>query len=142
METDEDKIDDAVRAPLKLTLQTSAVPGRVSTGRRLVGFDVVSIHLGSDCALQNRVAGEFAAFADHHPGLDTFFDDPIELTGDPHAGERRVVDESQVFPDAIVDDRQPEPAAIGELIRHKVHRKLANRIIAKRFGPAKPRGVT
>lgn len=50
-------------------------------------------------------------------------DDPIQLTSNPKARERCIGDEAQAFPIAIVYDRQhPEPAAIGELIRHEVQR--------------------
>lgn len=79
-------------------------------------------HLGPIRPLQNRVAGELAAIvADDHFWLASSLDDPVQLTGNPQAGKGRIRNESQAFSGAIVDDRKhPEPASIGELIRHEV----------------------
>lgn len=44
-------------------------------------------------------------------------------SGNPQAGKRCIGDECQTLPGAIIYDRQnPEPAAIGEWIRHEVQR--------------------
>ena len=69
-----------------------------------------------------RVAGELATIvADDHLRLASSLDDPVQLTGNPQAGKRRIGDERQALPGAIVDHRKhPEPATIGELIRHEV----------------------
>ncbi|PON04192.1 hypothetical protein ATY29_28250 [Rhizobium hidalgonense] len=61
--------------------------------------------------------------ADDHLRLASFLDDPVQLKGNPQAGKGRIGDEAQAFPGAIADDRKhPEPATIGELIRHEVQR--------------------
>jgi len=80
------------------------------------------IDIGPIRPLQDRVAGELAAIvADDHLRLASFLDDPVQLTGNPQAGKGRIGDECQALPGAIVDDRKhPEPATIGELIRHEV----------------------
>ena len=89
---------------------------------RLTRCDVVPFHLGPIRPLQDRVTGELAAIvADNHLRLASSLDDPVQLTGKPQAGKGRIGDAAQAFPGAIVDDhRHPEPAIIGELIRHEV----------------------
>ena len=89
---------------------------------RLARCDVVPFHLGPIRPLQDRVAGELATIvADDHLRLASSLDDPVQLTGNPQAGKRRIGDERQALPGAIVDHRKhPEPATIGELIRHEV----------------------
>ena len=89
---------------------------------RLARRDVVPFHFGPIRSLQDCVAGELAAIiADDHLRLASSLDDPVQLTGNPQAGKRRIGDEAQAFPSAIVDEGQhPEPASIGELIRHEV----------------------
>ena len=73
------------------------------------------IDLGPIRPWQDRVAGELAAVVtDDHPGLATFLDDPIKLTGNPQAGKRCIGDEAQAFSGAIVYDRQSlKPTTIG-----------------------------
>lgn len=79
-------------------------------------------HLGPIGPLQDRVAGELTAIvADDHLRLASFLDHPVQLTGNPQAGNGRIGDECQALPGAIVNDRKyPEPSTIGELIRHEV----------------------
>jgi hypothetical protein len=51
---------------------------------RLACGNVVPIQLASVRPLRDGVAGELAAVVtDDHPGPAAFFDDPIQLTGDP-----------------------------------------------------------
>ena len=77
--------------------------------------------------LQYCITGELTAVVtDNHLRLAKSLDDPVQLTGNPQAGKGRIGDEAQAFSCAIIDDRKhPEPAAIGELIRHEVQRSLA-----------------
>nr|QCL09610.1 hypothetical protein pC5.8a_118 [Rhizobium rhizogenes] len=39
------------------------------------------------------------------PEFAMFLDNPIQLTGDPQAGQRSIGDDVQAFSGAIVDDR-------------------------------------
>ena len=75
---------------------------------------------------EDRVAGELGpVVADHHFRLASVRDDPIKLPNDAPAREGRVSDKAYVFPGAYIDRSQdPEPAPVGQLVRHKVERPV------------------
>lgn len=107
------QVNSSRSRPLKLSMKAL---------ERLARCDVAPFHLGPIRPLQDRVAGRLATIvADDHLRLASSLDDPVQFTGNPHTGKRRIRDESQTLPGAIVDHRKhPESATIGELIRHEV----------------------
>ena len=87
--------------------------------RDIMPFDTLLLRPTED-----RVAGELGpVVADYHFRLASVRDDPMKLPNDPIARQRRVSDEAYAFPSAYIDHSQnPEPAPVGQLVRHKVER--------------------
>src|SRR5262249_8385721 len=61
--------------------------------------------------------------ADDGLGLSVRKEEPIELAGDPDAGDRGVGDQGQTFARAVIDHHQnTHAAAINELVGNEVER--------------------
>lgn len=74
---------------------------------RFAWCDVVPLDATLLLPGQDGVRGQLGAVvADDHARIVTQFGDPIEFTGDPQAGERRVHDQTEAFPREVIDQRQ------------------------------------
>ena len=73
---------------------------------------------------QDGVRGEFGSVvADNHPGLAALGEQPIELAGNPDAGDRGVGHQGQALARAVIDhDQDTHAAAVDELVRNEVER--------------------
>jgi hypothetical protein len=71
---------------------------------------------------EHRHAGQFRSIvADNRLGLAAPCHDGCQFPRDTQARERGVCNQGETLPAEVVDDCQnPEPAAIGEGVRHKV----------------------
>ena len=68
---------------------------------------------------EDSVRGELSAVvADDHTGAASGFDDAIELSQDPQAGERGIHHESQAFPGEVIDEREDTEATAAH---HRIH---------------------
>ena len=87
--------------------------------RDIIPFDTLLLRPPAD-----RIAGELGSVvADNHFRLASAREDPIKLPNDVLVRHGCVSEKAYAFPGSDIDDRRdPEPAPVGQLVRHTVER--------------------